>query len=532
MVLAFLEALSESDQTSRGGIWAPLATLTSFGMPELWGRTDRVSLIGPLNFQERTLYIGVAPVLLAVFALLWRWDWRVRCMAILAGFAALLAYKNPVGELLGELPLIANMTIARAVVLIVFPACVLAALGVDRLLESTWRQLLPRVAALGAIVVAGFAAWAITPGGHLRKVPDSVALLPIASRTDDPALVAPAAALQWLLLGAIAVALIAVMARAQPRARAVLVVVLIAFAAADLALTNVGYHPQVDRAAGEPPRTPTTAFLRANAGPDRVIGEWILTPNLASDYSLRDARAHELPAPRRYSQLWGALAGGLGIQPQKTDLRPGMAATTFLADIFSARWVLSPVAAKRFPVHPPGTRLLSENATAFPRAWVAYDWTPARNLDGSLRSLLDGLRTGKGSTRGLMDDPVVEGAAPPSGVQPKTRARAARIVLDGANKVTVRFDAARPGVLVLNDLYFDGWKAQLDGRDTTIRPANVAFRAVAVPAGRHEVSFSYRPASLVVGFPVSALAVLGVIACGVVAVVRRRRRAAATVPSA
>ena len=49
--------------------------------------------------------------------------------------------------------------------------------------------------------------------------------------------------------------------------------------------------------------------------------------------------------------------------------------------------------------------------------------------------------------------------------------------------------------------------AEVDGRETPIRPANAAFRAVAVNAGRHEVRFSYRPASVIAGGAISVAAI-------------------------
>jgi len=67
---------------------------------------------------------------------------------------------------------------------------------------------------------------------------------------------------------------------------------------------------------------------------------------------------------------------------------------------------------------------------------------------------------------------------------------------------------ARQGAyLILNDTYYPGWIAAVDGRRTPIQPANVTFRAVPVAAGRHQVTFKYEPASIRFGL---LLALLGV----------------------
>lgn len=55
------------------------------------------------------------------------------------------------------------------------------------------------------------------------------------------------------------------------------------------------------------------------------------------------------------------------------------------------------------------------------------------------------------------------------------------------------------GVLVLTDTYYPGWRAFVDGKETKIFPADVAFRAVALRKGEHSVEFLYLPLSFKIG---------------------------------
>jgi hypothetical protein len=60
----------------------------------------------------------------------------------------------------------------------------------------------------------------------------------------------------------------------------------------------------------------------------------------------------------------------------------------------------------------------------------------------------------------------------------------------------IRIEAVAPengGYVVLNDVWHDWWTAEVDGKPAPILRANVMFRAVAVPAGRHEVRFRFEP---------------------------------------
>jgi hypothetical protein len=58
-------------------------------------------------------------------------------------------------------------------------------------------------------------------------------------------------------------------------------------------------------------------------------------------------------------------------------------------------------------------------------------------------------------------------------------------------KIKVKCDA--PGYLVLSDTYYPGWKGYVDGIEADVLRANVAMRAVFVPAGVHLISFKYSP---------------------------------------
>ena len=76
---------------------------------------------------------------------------------------------------------------------------------------------------------------------------------------------------------------------------------------------------------------------------------------------------------------------------------------------------------------------------------------------------------------------------------PATATGAVRIVSYRNSEVVVEVDAAAPGYVVLYDPWHPWWFATVDGRDAPVIRANVLFRTVPVPAGRHTVRFHFRP---------------------------------------
>lgn len=123
---------------------------------------------------------------------------------------------------------------------------------------------------------------------------------------------------------------------------------------------------------------------------------------------------------------------------------------------------------------------------------------PSRVILAAEPPSIDGL-AGFGGTR------AAEPAPPAAGEDHAT------VTLYQPERVDVEVRAGQPRLLVLTDTYYPGWIALLDGQAVPVLQANILFRAVAVPAGQHTISFLFRPTSLYIGGAISLLAALLVV---------------------
>jgi hypothetical protein len=63
----------------------------------------------------------------------------------------------------------------------------------------------------------------------------------------------------------------------------------------------------------------------------------------------------------------------------------------------------------------------------------------------------------------------------------------------------------RPGIVILADVYYPGWRLTIDGVDAPILRANRMMRGAAVREGRHRLVYTYEPVSFRAGAVVSAV---------------------------
>ena len=139
-----------------------------------------------------------------------------------------------------------------------------------------------------------------------------------------------------------------------------------------------------------------------------------------------------------------------------------------------------------------GTAAVYENVAALPRAYLVPRVETVSGEDGALERM-----------RAEGFDPravAVVSAEQPLAVGQGDLTGGATIEDHTPDRVVIRTNPSREALLVLADNYYHGWVARVDGREVPIHRVNHTMRGVVVPAGDHEVVFTYEPSDLYVGF--------------------------------
>ncbi|MBS1997372.1 MAG: YfhO family protein [Cyanobacteria bacterium SZAS LIN-2] len=147
-----------------------------------------------------------------------------------------------------------------------------------------------------------------------------------------------------------------------------------------------------------------------------------------------------------------------------------------------------------------------ENDKALPRAFAVDKAVMVASGDEALAALKDPnfdprktvILEKTGGAEIDLSKPATESSQPAS----------LKITAASENKVTIEAALTSSGYVVLNDIYYPGWKCLVDGRETTIERANYLMRAVPVSSGKHEIVFEYKPLSFPLGLILFALASL------------------------
>jgi hypothetical protein len=490
---------------------------------------------GNTLFGENVGFIGLVALGLAGLGI-WAGPARLRWMRLWAvglplfGLVMALGNQNPFYRLIaGHVDLVAEFRVpARYLLLAYFPLAAAAALGTDVLLHRDVGRLPARARqGLGGLAVVGLVlGFALLVGGHSDW---------IESRRWW-ALAAAAGALAWLAAGF----------QAVPRVLVALVLLGVTTVELNQARPVAEYRTLVPTAAYDRPgpvmerlgrergryvsiawdaadtpeqRSALTATMPAGLT-DRMRKGWILTwpRRLAARPAWEYATGAEtisgrdgglLPL-RTYQEFFsaavnpaGRLSAGVTVEGPSRWGWPAL-------DLLGVRWFvtggLPPDQIKVLETN--GFRIVQREAwflvwerPAPPLARMVYDVDTIADPAKRVAKLQDGYPLGE---RAIVEEPVGPIANP---TVPPT----VQVVNRDHTRVQVSVQTDRDGLLVVGDPWYPQWRVEVDGRPAELLRVDHAFRGVRVPAGSHQVVFTYQDRALQIGLAVSLVAVAGLL---------------------
>ncbi len=73
------------------------------------------------------------------------------------------------------------------------------------------------------------------------------------------------------------------------------------------------------------------------------------------------------------------------------------------------------------------------------------------------------------------------------------------------NRIEISTNANSTTILVLSDVYYPGWKAYVDGKESPVLACNSILRGVPLEKGQHSIILEYSPMSYKIGLIISGL---------------------------
>lgn len=420
-------------------------------------------------------YLGVPMFFLAVVSMFGQ---RLRGLRLVLGGWAFAAISASWGlfffhQLFNLLPGEKVMVLARYIPASFEFAClVLAAMAIDDLR----RRAVSKVAITSATAVAVLALiWSINGSSPLRAKLFAVGAVNFLTKVG----------IVWPVVALFAMFGVWFLTRGKLRVAGVAIVLMVDLMAS-FAIPQLAAPRQATLVTG------SIEFLKANLGGFRYYGLGVPQANYATYYQLLSINADDLPVPKAF------------IDYEFAHLDPNGR-----GNIFNG--------ANR--TDPAGISAVQ----AFTERWHEYAKVGVKYVVTSRPALGDSPFVGLGLQPVYRDARVVISELP----HPRpilTGSAGCTVTAHGLDSATV--NCTQPGTVTRTVLTMPGWTATVDGDTTPIATVEEAFQQISVPAGRHEISYSFLPNHVALSLLVSAggLSVFGSGAISTLRAARRRTR--------
>jgi len=490
---------SEIFQKTEAIPWQYLATLIA---PDFFGNpVTRNDWFG--HYAEWNGYIGIIPLMLAVYSISIKKFTRTFFLFIIAILALILALNTPILGLIVSLkiPVLSTSAASRIIVIFSFVFSVLAGFGFDRLVSDHKERKIKRICLwLGVFFLFFILLWAIV----IFKFAFPLDKLVIARQN----LILPS------IIFFLSVLIIASSILTRKKVILFLLIFFIVFDLLRFAIKWQSFDPK-DLVFQSTPLAAKMSMLLTN---ERYLGG--SGAYFSNYYGLPSVEGYDALYIRSYGQFIASLQTGKltdssrsvvefpnnGLFTQKATNLLGIKYIVHKISDGQAPWVFpfwnNP---KQFIlIYKDQKYEIYKNNLAFPRTFLVNDYKVITDPENILKTMFS-------KDFNLRKEVVLEKEIGNLNLNKKEETGLTYIQKYSPNEIDVGTNSDSNSLLFISDSYYSGWNAYVDGNKTEIYRADFAFRAIPVEKGKHEVKIIYEPVSFKIGIVLAIFGGLGII---------------------
>ncbi|MEK7141530.1 MAG: YfhO family protein [Patescibacteria group bacterium] len=472
----------ESAVWNKEGWFIPWAHVVQFVAPDFFGNPTTLNYWGQWNYGEFIGYIGVLPLVFALMAFMPSTLKVHRFWIGILVVTMLFSFPTPISMVPFALniPILSVLQPTRLLFVIDFALAVLAAYGCQEfLVNRKERRGLWSIALVGVIVLM---LWGIIAASRFGLLDASLrASLEVSARN----LVMPTVLLFFSGLFLVCYNYL----KHIPVLKIIIPWGVVALVVFDVFRFGWKFTPFTPREYFFP-ETKIITFLKEQPQPFRImsVDKRILPPNTASYFGIESIEGYDPIISSRYEELIAAVARGV------PDIKPPFgfnrivtleSSGGLLLPLLGVRYILSLTDLSQkylVKVFEEGETRVYEDSRAVPRVYVVERPVKSSGKQESINALYN--------IKDFRREAVVEGDVSILSF-PMNGDESVSLIRYESNRLEIDSSLSVPRLLVVANAYHPGWRASVDGKTTSVYRTNYAFQGIVVPAGTHNVVFSY-----------------------------------------
>ncbi|OGG06427.1 hypothetical protein A3D05_04580 [Candidatus Gottesmanbacteria bacterium RIFCSPHIGHO2_02_FULL_40_24] len=485
----------ESARDIDQGVWRkvgwfiPWQNLVQFLVPDFFGNPATGNYFGIWNYMEFVGYIGVIPLLLSLFSLVFIRSQLTLFFGSVLIISLLFAFPTPVARLvyIFNIPLISTAQPTRLLFLVDFSLSVLAAYGLNSLKDFKKFRKMTIIALI--IFFVFIILWLLVSLPFAEPLFFDEGLRSISRRN----LILPG-----FIFTAGALSLMGFIKKQYKASRKIFIFVILLLTVADLMRFAWKFTPFSNRN-WLYPQTKITDILKRDTSKWRFMSldRRIMPPNFSIAYRFEDAGGYDPLYLKDYNLLvssWNQGKSAVEASPFNRIVTPQIS-DSIITDILNVKYLLSygPLSSTKLNLTAAeGMTYLYENKNVFPRAWLTPFLIKVSNQAQVLEKIFelkDFLKTITVTSEAVDFKNTINAlpAVIPPGNSPKDRAD---LVLWSENSITVRTFSEKTQILVLSEIYHPSWKVKINGKKGKIYKVNYLLRGIPLEEGENLVEMS------------------------------------------